>query len=166
MSRLSISHQPKRLVENRPNATENRPTSTQNRPDATFLCHFATLSCHSVRDTNSGLRQIACDFLTAGNRVGEASTRSAHRTKSNDVAVADSVYEAAVADADPNDTSACELTRLQVLFFNANNFEESITGLSRQFLSNRSPRTLRDLTFVRQFPKILSLPTFLRILGL
>ena len=139
MSRLSISHQPKRLVENRPNATENRPDPTQNRPDPTFLCHFATLLGHFVHDTNSGLRQIASDFLTAGNRVGEASTRSAHRKESNEVAVTDLVYEVALADA---------------------------AGPSRQFLSNRSPRTLRDLTFVRQFPKILSLPTFLRILGL
>ena len=69
-SRLSISHQPKLLVKNRPNATENRPTLTQNRPDQTILCHFATLLRHSVHDTNSDLRRIACDFLTSSNRVG------------------------------------------------------------------------------------------------
>ena len=65
------------------------------RPNATVLRHF-------VHDTNSGLRQIASDFLTAGNRVGEASTRSAHRKESNEVAVTDLVYEVALADADPD----------------------------------------------------------------
>ena len=75
MSRLSISHQPKRLVENRPNATENRPDPTQNRPNATFLCHFATLSGHFAHDTNSDLRRIASDFLTSRIRVGKANRK-------------------------------------------------------------------------------------------
>ena len=70
MSRLSISHQPKLLVENRPNATENRPTSTQNRPDATFLCHFATLLRRFVQVANCDLRRIVLDFLTSLIRVG------------------------------------------------------------------------------------------------
>ena len=76
---VSLTHKPNLLVKNRPNATENRPTSTQNRPDATFLCHLATLLSHSVQLANSGLRQIACDFLTAGNRVGAVESDPIHR---------------------------------------------------------------------------------------
>ena len=45
-SKLSISHQPKRLVENRPNATENRPTSTQNRHKIDRMRHFYVISRH------------------------------------------------------------------------------------------------------------------------
>ena len=69
-SRVSITHQPKRLVKNRPNPTENRPTLTENRPDATFSCHFATLLRHFVHNAKVDLRRIACDFLTSRNRVG------------------------------------------------------------------------------------------------
>ena len=71
-SRLSITHQPKRLVENRPNPTENRPTLTEMRPDATEMRPNATLLRHFAYVANSGLRQIACDFLTSRIRVGEA----------------------------------------------------------------------------------------------
>ena len=71
-SKLSISHQPKRLVENRPNATKNRPDATQNRPSATQNRPDTTFSGRSVHDTNSDLRRIACDFLTSDIRVGEA----------------------------------------------------------------------------------------------
>ena len=71
LRRISFDwHSPQVPTENRPNATKNRPNATKNRPSATFLCHFATLLRHSVHIANSDLRQIACDFLTAGNRVG------------------------------------------------------------------------------------------------
>ncbi len=75
---LAISHQQKRLVENRPNATENRPDPTQNRPDATFLCHFATLLRHFAHVAKADLRRIVSDFLTTGNRVGAFADRPQH----------------------------------------------------------------------------------------
>ena len=70
MSSLSIPHQPKLLVENRPNATENRPNATILCHLRALLCHLGAILCHSMHDANSGLRRIVCDFLTAGNRVG------------------------------------------------------------------------------------------------
>ena len=75
MSRLSITHQPKRLVENRPNATENRPNATFLCHLRALLCHLATLLRHSVHVANSDLRRIACDFLTLGNRMGESNPK-------------------------------------------------------------------------------------------
>ena len=69
-SRPSISHQPKRLVENRPNATVLRPNATEMRPNATLLRHF-------VHDAKVHLRRIACDFLTSRIRVG---AHPIHRT--------------------------------------------------------------------------------------
>ena len=74
-SRLSISHQPQLLVENRPNATENRPNATILCHFATILCHLATLLRHFVHDTKVDLRRIACDFLTIGNRMGRTNVR-------------------------------------------------------------------------------------------
>ncbi len=76
-SRPSISHQPKRLVENRPNATENRPNATVLRPNATEMRPNATLLRHFVHDAKVHLRRIACDFLTSRIRVG---TPPIHRT--------------------------------------------------------------------------------------
>ena len=76
MSRLSISHQPKRLVENRPNATENRPNATVLRPNATEMRPNATVLRHFAHIANSHLRRIACDFLTSGNRVGVRKNKS------------------------------------------------------------------------------------------
>ena len=64
MSRLSIPHQPKLLVENRPNATENRPNATILCHFATLLRHLATILCHSAHDAKVDLRRIAYDFLT------------------------------------------------------------------------------------------------------
>ena len=72
MSRLSITHQPKRLVENRPNATENRPNATVLRPNATETRPNATVLRHFAHVAKVDLRRIALDFLTSRIRVGEA----------------------------------------------------------------------------------------------
>ena len=79
MSRLSISHQPKLLVENRPNATENRPNATVLRPNATETRPNATLLGHSVHDAKVDLRQFSENFLTLGNRVGHLGSGSISR---------------------------------------------------------------------------------------
>ncbi len=76
-SRLSITHQPKQLVENRPNATENRPNATVLRPNATEMRPNATLLRHFVHDAKVHLRRIAFRFLTDSVRVG---AHPIHRT--------------------------------------------------------------------------------------